>query len=218
MADESKKGTAPIKLSDFHKSLTPPGKFADLGIPKGKMYTIAGGSSGRFTGKIPIPEPTHSFGGEKLHQFFRALNSARFIEFLISELPMDDRVRVAWTYRFDSRHSYRMRGRTIRPIVEFTISVSRFRFLADILRSREIIDLRATKGAIILFLYLGFCSAEGDFFNSHRDIFSVDYDLHENNYVVLMQQILGMVEERLLDPSIWALQKEAEKMFLDCFI
>jgi hypothetical protein len=141
-----------------------------------------------------------------------------FIEFYITERPADKSFNVAWALRTEKVHSssIRGRGRRTRPVVEFNIKMEKFGFLDDLFKG--ILDLRGNKGAVVLFLYLGFCSSEVDFFNMHKEIFSIDYDTHENNYFVLIQQIIEMVDEGLLEPSIWVLQKEAEKMFLECFI
>ncbi len=236
MAEEDKKGATPIKLSDFHKSLIPPGKFAlemdklksvpeelireisKVGVPKDFERELMGAWPKEAPAHLrTVTVPKFSFGGEMLANFYNALKKVDNVVYHISEVhdPHTRRYNMAW----EIRPLERDRGRVVtKPLVELRIKYDDFAFLEKVIDTR-VFDFMETKGVIILYLYLGFCSANGDFFNTHSQLFGIlDIRTHEENYYNIVRMLVMLVDERHLGFNLYAMQMEAEKMFLEFFI
>lgn len=161
-----------------------------------------------------------SFGGKHFEQFVHVLSRADYVEFFIEDSPIGRPHRTSWRFRPEVMHPEKFRGRGMgfRPIIDILMEEHTYRTLNSLLPRELMLDVRF-KGAAYLYMYLGFCCLDGDLFGSYYGLFGIeDYRSHEDNFLVLNNIILTMIENRELENCFWALQKEAQKTFLDLFI
>lgn len=175
-----------------------------------------------FTAFPEIRSPTSriSFGGKHFEIFVHGLSRSDFVEYFAEESPMSRVPRTSWRFRPEimSPDTFRGRGVGFRPIIDLHFEEATYKILIGLLPRELMFDMRY-KGAAYLYMYLGFCCLDGDMFGAYYKLFGLeDYRTQEDNFLVLNNLIVTMIESRAMENCFWALQKEAQKTFLELFI